>query len=234
MLGFSMSARVRFALIVLGLSAGVADAQAPAPSEAAKDMVGAWEISNAARDKTCPVNFKLDAAAGGFRLELDAACGAAFPSLRNVVVWAMGPNDAVRLLDAKGNVILDFTEVEAHMYEAERKGEGLFFMRTQAAIQAATVTADQLFGEWTLLKEFEKPLCKLTLSNAVAGTEIYKLTVKPGCDAAIAGIGLSTWRLDRDELVLTGPGGAWRFSESDTTTWERIPPSTDPLLLMRQ
>jgi len=96
-------------------------------------------------------------------------------------------------------------------------------MRTQAAIQAATISADQLFGEWMLLKEFEKPLCKLTLSNAAAaGTETYKLTVKPGCDASIAGIGLTTWRLDRDELVLAGPGGAWRFYESDTTTWERI------------
>jgi hypothetical protein len=235
MLGLSMSGRVRFALIALGLSAGVADAQAPTPSEAAKGMVGAWEISNAARDKTCPVAFKLDTATGGFKIELDAACGTAFPSLRDVVVWAMGPNDAVRLFDSKGAVILDFMEVEAHMYEAERKGEGLFFMRTQAAIQAATISADQLFGEWTLLKEFERPLCKLTLSNATGGGEnIYKLTVKPGCDASIAGIGLTTWRLDRDELVLSGRSGAWRFSESDNTTWERIPPSTDPLLLMRQ
>jgi Protease inhibitor Inh len=233
MLGISMSARVRLALIALGLSAGVADAQAPAPSEAAKGMVGAWEISNAARDKTCPVTFKLDAAGAGFKLELEPACGTAFPSLRDVVVWAMGPNDGVRLFDSKGGVILDFMEVENRMYEAERKGEGLFFMRTQAAIQAATITADQLFGEWVLLKEFEKPLCKLTLSNAAQG-ESYKLIVKSGCDASIAGVGLSAWRLDRDELVLTGPGGAWRFSESDTTTWERIPPSTDPLLLMRQ
>jgi hypothetical protein len=234
MLGFSMSGRVRFALIALVLFAGVADAQAPAPSEAAKGMAGAWEISNAARDKTCPVTFKLDAATGGFKLELDAACVTAFPQLRDVVVWAMGPNDAVRLFDSKGTIMLDFMEVEAHMYEAERKGEGLFFMRTQAAIQAATITADQLFGEWTLLKEFEKPLCKLTLSNAAAGGENnYKLTVKAGCDASIADVGLTTWRLDRDELLLSGRGGAWRFSESDTTTWERIPPSTDPLLLMR-
>jgi hypothetical protein len=233
MLGISMSGRVRFALIALGLSVGAADAQAPAPSEATKGMVGAWEISNAARDKTCPVTFKLDAVTGGFKLELDATCATAFPSLRDVVVWAIGPNDAVRLFDSKGAIILDFQEVEAHMYEAERKGEGLFFMRTQAAIQAATVNPEQLVGDWTLLKEFEKPLCKLTLSNAAQG-ENYKLTVKPGCDASIAGIGLSTWRLDRDELVLAGPGGAWRFAESDTTTWERIPPSTDPLLLMRQ
>ena len=48
-------------------------AQAPAPSDAAKAMVGAWEISNAARDKTCPLAFKLDAGAGGFKLELDPA-----------------------------------------------------------------------------------------------------------------------------------------------------------------
>ena len=36
-------------------------------------------------------------------------------------------------------------------------------------------------------------------------------------------------------LLLTGRGGgSWRFSESDPTTWERIPASTDPVVLMRQ
>jgi hypothetical protein len=225
----------RSVLIACALIAlSVAGAMAQAPSDAAKAMAGAWEISNAARDKTCPLTFKLDVAAGGFKLELDPGCGAAFPSLKDVAVWAMGPNDAVRLHDSKGVVILDFAEVESHMYEAERKGEGLFFMRTQADVKAATITAEQLFGEWTLRKEFEKPLCKLTLSNASAGEESYKLTVKPGCDASIAGVGLTTWRLDRDELLLVGRGGAWRFSESDATSWERIPPSADPLVLMRQ
>jgi len=120
------------------------------------------------------------------------------------------------------------------MYEAERKGEGLFFMRTQAAVKAATVTPEQVFGEWTLFKEFEKPLCKLTLSNAPAGGDSYKITVKPGCDASVADAELSTWRLDQDGLLLTGRGGSWRFSESDATTWERIPASSDPLVLMRQ
>ncbi len=238
-----MSGRVYFTLIALipialGLSAAGANAQAPAqapaPSDAAKAMVGAWEISNAARDKTCPLTFKLDAGTGGFKLDLDPGCGAAFPSLKDVMVWAMGPNDAVRLHDSKGAVVLDFMEVESHMYEAERKGEGLFFMRTQAAIKAATVSPEQVFGEWILLKEMEKPLCKLTLSNASAGGESYKITVKPGCDAAISGVGLATWRLDQSELVLSGRGGAWRFSESDATTWERIPPTADALVLMRQ
>src|SRR4029077_576084 len=180
--GFLMLARIRFAVIALmafGLCGSAAHAPAPEPSDAAKGMVGAWEISNAARDKTCPLNFQLDAVTGGFKLELDEACGTAFPSLKDVTAWAMGPNDVVRLFNSKGAIVLDFTEVESHMYEAERKGEGLFFMRTQAAIKAATVSPEQVLGKWPLLRNFENPLCKLPLSNAPAGGESYKITVKP-------------------------------------------------------
>src|SRR6516162_11917861 len=81
---FPMPARACVAVIALALSAGGAGAQAPAPSDAAKDLVGAWEISNAARDKTCPLSFKLDPAPGGFKLELDEACGTTFPPLKDV------------------------------------------------------------------------------------------------------------------------------------------------------
>src|ERR1700751_1145130 len=153
-----MPARACLAVIALALSAVGAGAQTAAPSDAAKEMVGAWEISNAARDKTCPVTFKLDPGAGGYKLELDEACGMAFPALKDVVIWTMGPNDNVRLLNSKGAIILDFQELESHMYEAERKGEGLFFMRPQDAIREATVTPERIFGEWTLFREFEKPL----------------------------------------------------------------------------
>jgi hypothetical protein len=220
--------------VVLATASPPALAQAPAPSEAAQAMVGAWEISNAARDKTCPLAFSLDAGERGFKLQLDSGCGTAFPSLKDLVAWGIGPNDSVRLLDSKGTLVLDFSEVESHMFEAERKGEGLFFMRTQAAIKAATVSPEQLFGDWTLLKEFEKPLCKLTLSNAAAGGESYKIVLKGGCDPSIAGFAPSTWRLQDNELIFAGRAGTWRFAESDAKTWERIPPSTDPLLMMRQ
>ncbi|HEY7246218.1 MAG TPA: AprI/Inh family metalloprotease inhibitor [Xanthobacteraceae bacterium] len=197
-------------------------------------MVGAWEISNAARDKTCAVTFSVETGEGALKLDLDPACRMVFPSLKDVGAWMIGPNDSVQLLDGKGGVVLDFSEVESRMYEAERKGEGLFFMRTQAAIRAATITPDQLFGDWTLLQEFEKPLCKLTLSNATSGGASYQVLVKPGCDSAIAAFAPTTWRIEENELVFSGRSGAWRFSESDPTTWERIPPSTDPLLMMRQ
>jgi hypothetical protein len=221
---------------MLALAAGLSlvHAQTATPlSDAAKDLVGAWEISNAERDKRCPVTFSVDAAPGGFKLELDTACGSTFPQLKDVVIWKLGPNDAVRLVDSKGVVVLEFTEVESGMYEGERKGEGLFFMQSQAAVKAETRTADQLFGDWRLLRELDQPLCTLTLSNAQEGADRYKVLVKAGCDGAIAGFGLTTWRLDRDQLLLTGRDGTWRFTESDPATWERMPLSTDPLLLMR-
>lgn len=219
--------------VALAVSTAIVSAQTPTPSQTAQGMVGAWEISNAARDKTCQVTFSVDISGAGYKLELDPACGSVFPSLKDIVIWAIGPSDSMRLIDSKGTVVLEFSEVESRMYEAERKGEGLYFMRTVDAIRASTITPEQMFGDWTLLQEFEKPLCKLTLSNASAGTDSYTITIKPGCTAPITGFGLSTWRLENNELLLSGRSGSWRFSESDSTTWERIPPSTDPLLLMR-
>jgi protease inhibitor Inh len=220
-------------LLTSVVAVSVGHAQAPAVSDAAKDLVGAWEISNAERDKRCAVTFSTDPAPGGFKLELDPACSSAFPPLKDVVVWKLGPNDRVWLADGKGGAVIEFTEVESGMYEGERKGEGLFFMQTQAAVKAETRSADQLFGDWKLLRELDQPLCTLTLSNTSDGSDKYKIVVKQGCDTAIANFGLTTWRLDRDQLLLTGSGGTWRFTESDPATWERMPLSTDPLLLMR-
>jgi hypothetical protein len=210
-------------------------AQSPPPvSDAAKELVGAWEISDAERSRRCAVSFSIDRAPGGFRLEFDPECGRAFPLLKDVVAWVLGQNDVLRLIDAKRGAVLEFSEVENGLYEGERPGEGLYFLQTQAAIKVETRTVDQLFGDWDMLREIEKPLCTFTLSSAADGSDAYKLVVKPGCDAAIAGFGLTTWRLDRDQLLLIGRNGNWRFTESDPTIWERVPLSTDPLLLMKR
>src|SRR5215831_7426552 len=74
------------AAALLAFSCGLARAQAPV-SEAAKEIVGAWEISNADRDRRCAVTFSVDPAPGGFKLDLEADCGLAFPPLKDVVAW---------------------------------------------------------------------------------------------------------------------------------------------------
>ena len=116
------------AMTAVGLWFGHALAQAPAgaPSETAQGMVGAWEISNAARDKTCAVSFSVDAGEGGFKLDLDPTCRTVFPSLRDVGAWAIGPKDSVHLLDAKGAVVLDFAEVEVAHVRGRAQGRGTF------------------------------------------------------------------------------------------------------------
>jgi Protease inhibitor Inh len=229
----SIGLRGILALAVLALTAVFVCAQGPT-SEFAKDLVAtAWEISNSDRDKRCPVTFSVDPAPGGFKLELDPAC--TIVPLKQVVAWTLGPKDQLRLLDSNKAPVFEFAEVESGILEAERKGEGLYFMQTQAALKAEIRNPDQLFGEWQIVQELDKPLCRLTLSDASAGAEnTYKIVVKPGCSARIAGFGLTTWRLDREQLVLTGRSSSWRFAESDPTTWERTPLTTDPLLLMKQ
>ena len=221
------------AALILTAVPGAARAES-AVSEAAQNMVGGWELSNADRDRRCPVTFSVDPVAGGYKIDLDAGCPTAFPSLGNVVAWGFGPKDELRLLNAKGGAVLEFTEVENGMFESERGTEGLLFLQTQASLKVETRTAEQVVGDWNLLREADKPLCRLTLSDTASGADAFRVIVKPGCDKAIATFNPSTWRLDRDQLILTGRNGSWRFSESDATVWERVPLTVDPMLLVRQ
>jgi hypothetical protein len=226
------------ALLISLAGAGGAQAQTPPPPPAnvptfdvTKEIAGTWEFSNSDRDRRCTITFSTDTAPGGFKLTLDQGCVTVFPMLKDVIVWS-NANGALRLLDGKGNAAVELSEVENGLYEGERRGEGLYFMQPQAALAIPARTPDQMAGDWKFLREIDRPLCTLTFSTATVA-DGFKLAVKPGCDAAIANFGLSTWQLEADQLVLTGRGGTWRFVESDTNIWERVPPSTNPLLMMK-
>jgi hypothetical protein len=231
-----LSMRRAVLLILLGVALADRSALAqPAPTvpEAAKEMVGGWELSNADHDRRCTITFSTDAAPGGFKLVLDQGCAAVFPMFKDVAIWSIAPNGPLRLLDARGNPSLEMSEVESGIFEGERRGEGLYFMQPQGAVNIPVRTPEQMFGDWNFLREIDKPLCGFTLSRVPGPDMNYKLTLKPGCDAAIVNFALSTWRLEGDQLVFTGRGGSWRFVESDTNIWERIPPSTNPLLMLK-
>ena len=225
-----------FALVVAAIGIGPAQAQSSAQTAAfgdsAKGMLGSWEFSNAERTKTCTATFKRDAGKVGFKVEFDANCASLFPLVTNIAGWRFADGDNLFLLDADGKPLAEFSEVETGLYEAPTPGVGVLFLQNAAAAAPVAKAPDEVAGSWTI--NGAQPLCGLTLSTAPAG-DGFVLAVKPGCNADIARLNFTRWRLDRDELLLLPPrGDAWRFVENGADSWRRLPESTDPITLMRQ
>ena len=122
----------------------------PQPSDAARALVGAWELSNPDRDRRCTLTFKLDPAPQGRAVTLGPTCAAAFPDLRPTAAWTMGSDDALKLVDAKGAVLFELTEVENGMYETT-PSHTRYFLQTLAAINKDRIT-DDLFGDWQITR----------------------------------------------------------------------------------
>jgi len=209
----------------------------PAPAtfgDAAKALLGTWEFSNADRDKICTATFKSDPAKLGFKVEFDQNCATLFPLVSDVVGWKFPDNDLLSLLDAGGKALVEFSEVEDGIYEAPTPGVGVLFLQNPAAAGPPPKPPEQMAGNWAVRRGSGAPICALTLSTNAA-KDGFALTVKPGCDAAIAKLNFTQWRLDRDELMLVpARGNPWRFEEIDNVTWRRLPESADPIMLVRQ
>jgi Protease inhibitor Inh len=215
--------------------AGAAVAQAPGQiGESAQRMIGSWEFSNADRDRTCTATFKSDRGPAGLKVEFDANCVNLFPLVRDVAAWKFPDNDLLYLLDAKGKSLVEFSEVEDGIFEAPTPGVGVLFLQNAAAAGAPPKPAEQVAGDWAIVRKGGSPVCVLTLGMTKA-SDGFGIAVKPGCDAAIARLNFTQWRVDSDQLMLVpSRGNPWRFEEIDTTTWRRIPETADQITLVRQ
>jgi hypothetical protein len=226
--------RSLFLAIVLLSACGSAAAQAPGPSEAAKGIAGVWEFTNADRDKVCSLTLRTDSAAGAMRAEFDKACAEKFPFIGQVAGWTLAENDFLRLVDSSGSALLEFSEVEGGVYEAPLPGEGILFIQKATAAGPAPRTVEEMSGEWTVVRGAGKPICSLTLSNVAAG-EDFAVQVRQPCDAFVARFAPAAWQMDRGELLLKpAKGRPWRFEENDQNTFQRVPATNDPVLLVRK
>jgi hypothetical protein len=219
-------------------------AQAPAPDAGAapelagtappRTMPGSWEFSNADREKTCTLTFRSEATKVGKRLEFDPACLKLFPFTSEIVGWRLNDNDFLRLLDAQGNSVLEFSEVESGIFEAPKPGEGILFIQNPTDLGPAPKTADQIKGDWNIVRRTGRPLCTLTLSDTAAGEE-FAVRVQSPCDKMVTAFGPATWQMDRGEIVLRAANGqSWRFEEGEESKWQRIPQTANPLLMVRK
>jgi hypothetical protein len=225
-------------LLLIGLAVIVgspASAQSTAAlGDTAKAVLGTWEFSNADRDKICTATFKSDSTKVGFKVEFDKNCAELFPLVSDIVGWNYPENDLLRLLDAQGKSVIEFSEVEDGIYEAPTAGVGVLFLQNAAAAGPPPKPPEQVAGDWAVMRGSGAPLCQLTLA-VTALQDGFALTVKPGCDASVARLNFAQWRMDRGELVLVpARGNPWRFEEGDNGTWRRLPESADQIMLVRQ
>jgi hypothetical protein len=206
----------------------------PALDDSAKAVIATekWEFSNADRDKICTVKFTGDPVAVGYRLSFDENCANLFPLVRDIAGWKYPEDDLLYLVDAQGKSLVEFSEVEDGIFEAPTPGLGVLFLQNPAATGPAPVKkASDVAGDW-LVKRSDTTVCALTLANAPSG-DGFALTIKPGCNPAIANLKFGQWRLVENLLLLVpATGEPWRFEEVDGV-WRRLS-ETEQMTLERQ
>jgi hypothetical protein len=199
-----------------------------------QSMVGQWELSTTERSKTCVVTMKPDTTPQGLKLELEPDCAKALPFTGTIKGWTIRGLDIVRMQDATGEAVIDFTEVESGIFEGVRSGEGVYILQNLAAARSLTKSMDQMIGDWSMVRGNGQAICGLTLTNTETAQDSFAVFLKPRCDPAIAKFNPTLWRLDRGELQMMSSGGeTWRFEADDNAQWRRVPDSGDPLILLR-
>jgi protease inhibitor Inh len=228
-----MAGRFGIALAALIACAGLARAQDT--STLRKDMIGQWELSTTERSKTCVVTLKGDGTPSGMKLELEPGCAGALPFTKDITAWSIAGLDIVRLQDAAGQPVIDFTEVESGILEGLRQGEGIYILQNLAAARSLAKSMDQMIGDWAMVRGNGQPICGLTLTNNEAGKDNFQVFLKPKCDPAVAAFAPTQWRLDRGQMLLMSEGGeTWQFEADDNAQWRKVPDSADPLIMLRQ
>ena len=180
--------QTRLGIAVAALSALLAcgpQAFAQDASTLKKDMVGQWELSTTERSKTCVVTLKGDSTPQGLKLELEPGCAKALPFTKEITAWNVKGLDIVRLQDATGQPVIDFTEVESGIFEGLRQNEGIYILQNLAAARSLAKSMDQMIGDWAMVRGNGQTVCGLTLTNTEAAPDNFQVYLKPRCDPAV-------------------------------------------------
>jgi len=230
--------RRRLGIAIAALLASIICGPQAWPQDAAtlkKDMIGQWELSTTERSKTCVVTLKGDSTPQGLKLELEPGCAAALPFTKAITAWNIRGLDIVRLQDATGEAVIDFTEVESGIFEGLRQGEGIYILQNLAAARSLAKSMDQMIGDWAMVRGNGQSICGLTLTNTEATADNFQVFLKPRCDPAVTAFAPTQWRLERGALLLLSANGeVWHFEADDNAQWRRVPDAADPLIMLRQ
>ena len=198
-------------------------------------MIGQWELSTTERSKTCVVTLKNDTTPQGLKLELEPGCATALPFTKDIVAWSIKGLDIVRLQDAEGQPVIDFTEVESGILEGLRQGEGIYILQNLAAARSLAKSMDQMIGDWAMVRGNGQTICGLTLDQHRGRPDNFQVFLKPKCDPSVTSFAPTQWRLEHGQILLMSQSGdVWAFEADDNAQWRRVPDTADPLIMLRQ
>lgn len=230
---------IGLALATPAIAQTVAPAGKPDPVEV-RNLAASYELSNADATLKCTITLETKPAGRGLFLAYDrAVCNPRFGFLGEITAWVPGIAGAILLIAPDGRTVTEFTEGVGGVYEAIRENDGVyFFANLQFVDPSERVQTADLIGVWNLSR-IDNPKdpaknCAITLTDEVAGDQLFNLRVLPQCDAAIVQAGLETWQLERGDIVLrTRRGEALRFEKNEGNTWVKVPEKPRPMTLTR-
>jgi hypothetical protein len=182
------------------------------------------------------VTLKGDPVPQGFKLELEPACATALPFTKDITGWSVkGLGDIVRLHNAAGEAVIDFTEVETGIFEGLRTNEGVYILQNLAAARSLG-QVDGPDDRRLVAGARQRPGdLRLVLTNTEAGNDNFQVFMKGKCDPAVAAFNPTLWRLDHGQMILmSAKGESWQFEADDNAQWRRVPDSADPLIMLRE
>ena len=224
-----------------------AHAQTPPPAtEAAGDdahLVGDYQLASADGMRACPILLAARAlrapaadAPTLHEVTLDrAACAQTIAFSVDIAGWSMGPGNAIRLHDARGALVAEFTEGVGGTWEALRERDGVYFLiNPRLADPVEQARPDDMFGLWDVARAYGRPVCRIRLSDASARQGAYRLDPDGGCRLLFGRFMPDRWRIERGDLVLESAAGvALRFASNEEGGFTKVPEDSRPLFLSR-
>lgn len=96
--------------------------------DARDGILGQWIIADQSGTKTCRVSFSDQMAIGGYAIEIDPACAAAFPVMDAVGSWRLYESWEIVLADATRKELIRFTTPD-ESYVAMPETDGIFTIK---------------------------------------------------------------------------------------------------------
>ncbi|MFG1191555.1 protease inhibitor Inh/omp19 family protein [Xanthobacter flavus] len=203
--------------------------------EAAARIAAPLRLSSADGSRSCAFALKPDASGPGLAVEFDRPACADIGFSAQVIAWLPDPSGSIRLLNAQGRTVAEFTEGAGGSYEALREGDGVYFLANPATADATELRPEEVVGDWDLARQAGAPVCRVTFLDSPAKGGGFRLNIATGCDAALLRFGPTAWDIEGGNIIVRGEGGASviRFARQEDGGWARTPERGRPLLMTR-